>query len=95
MAQEAEQYRWSSAAAHLGGEDSSGVLEMEFWRRSGGVDTWRQMHAAAEEPGPVELLRKCTYSGRPFGDEEFVERMETKFQRVWRRSGFEKMTVGA
>jgi putative transposase len=31
-------------------------------------------------------LRKCTYAGRPFGDEFFVAEMETLFHRKWRRS---------
>ena len=30
-------------------------------------------------------LRRCTYAGRPFGDEEFLARLENRFQRNWRR----------
>ncbi len=87
----AEQYRWSSAAAHLDlAPDRSGLLDGEFWRRSGGAATWQEMHAAPEPAGHVNLLRRCTYSGRPFGEEEFVERLETRFQRSWRRWTFEK-----
>jgi hypothetical protein len=43
----------------------------------------------------MELLRRWAYSGRPFGEEEFVERIEERFQRSWRRFGFEKMVAGA
>jgi|SRR5579862_2866540 len=87
----AEQYRWSSAAAHLDlAPDRSGLLDGEFWRRSGGAPTWQEMHAAPEPAGHVNLLRRCTYSGRPFGEEEFVERLEIRFQRSWRRWTFEK-----
>ena len=85
----------TNASAHLDGRDPAGVLDLEFWRRSGGAETWRQMHEASEDARRVELLRRCTYAGRPFGDEEFVERMERKFQRSWRRLDFEKMTAGA
>ena len=41
-------------------------------------------------PGQSYLLRRCTYAGRPFGDEEFVRRLEQQFDRKWRRWSFEK-----
>ncbi len=92
-----EEYRWSSAAPHLSGSpDRGGILDWEYWKRSGGMETWRAMHATADDsPERVMLLRRCTYAGRPFGEEEFVERLETRFQRLWRRWGFEKSAAGA
>jgi hypothetical protein len=36
------------------------------------------------------LLRRCTYAGRPFGEEMFVQSMEQRFQRKWRRWSFEQ-----
>jgi hypothetical protein len=46
MVKEPEQYRWSSAAAHLGdGKDRSGLLDMDFWEKAGGAQTWREMHS--------------------------------------------------
>jgi hypothetical protein len=30
-------------------------------------------------------LRKCTYGGRPFGAEDFVDEMERRFLRKWPR----------
>jgi putative transposase len=88
---DAAAYRWSSAAAHVGnGDDATGVLDREFWVRSGGSPTWQELHAAGEPEQQVHLLRRCTYAGRPFGDEEFVARLEEHFQRHWRRWSFEK-----
>jgi putative transposase len=85
-----EQYRWSSAAAHMGaGADRFRILDLDYWQRAGGADTWREMHAAAGSPNPVQLLRRCTYAGRPFGEEEFVVGLEERFGRKWRRWGFE------
>jgi putative transposase len=96
LAVRAEEYLWSSAAAHLGaGRDGAGVLDGEFWERSGGSATWREMHAAAEQEDQVHLLRRCTYAGRPFGEESFVVQMEGLFQRQWRRWSFEKATGAA
>jgi REP-associated tyrosine transposase len=86
-----DEYFWSSARAHLTGErDRTGVLDMGFWERSGGAETWRQMHAAAEDRASTHLPRRCTYSGRPYGSEEFLERLESRFHRKWRRWGFEQ-----
>jgi putative transposase len=92
----AEEYRWSSAAAHLGdGRDGAGVLDADFWERSGGSATWREMHTAREQEDQVHLLRRCTYAGRPFGEESFVVQMEEQFQRHWRRWSFEKAASSA
>ena len=86
IAQRPEQYRWSSAAPHLLAErDSSGVLDMGFWERAGGARAWAELHGRPESPVAVMEFRKCTYSGRPFGSEEFVREMEKRFQRRWLR----------
>ncbi len=91
LARSPEDYRWSSARVHLTGEpDRAGVLDLGFWERSGGVETWRAMHTAAEDTGATHLLRRCTYSGRPFGGEDFLSRLEAQFGRKWRRWGFEQ-----
>ena len=88
LAERPEQYRWSSAAAHLGlKEDDYGVLDLNFWERAGAVATWLEMYAAEIGEEQRERLRECTYSGRPFGTEEFVTRMELQFRRVWRQEG--------
>jgi putative transposase len=91
MAALPEQYRWSSAPAHMGElrRDPSGVLDLAFWERAGGSQTWREMHASTGDHD-LNLLRRCTYSGRPFGAEDFVTRLESHFQRSWRRWSFEK-----
>ena len=89
-----EQYRWSSAAAHIEGScDVSGILDLEFWRQSGGTDAWRALNAQIETPDNLHLLRRCTYAGRPFGDEAFISQIEEQFQRKWRRWAFEKALV--
>jgi putative transposase len=64
-------------------------LDREFWAQSGGRETWQQMHGTGEQEAQVHLLRRCTYAGRPFGEEEFVARLEERFQRKWRRWSFE------
>lgn len=81
------EYRWSSAAAHLlGTPDRSKLLDLGFWERAGGVSTWAAMHGDESNSEQIRTLRKCTYSGRPFGDEPFIAEMEERFQRKWRRT---------
>ena len=82
-----ELYRWSSAAAHLLGErDPSGVLDLGFWRRAGGAAAWAELHGRSEDAQEINQLRRCTYAGRPFGDESFVREMEERFHRKWLRA---------
>lgn len=92
LAARPEQYRWSSAAAHFGERELTpvGGLDLSFWSRSGGAETWREMHAYSDGEQRLNLLRRCTYAGRPFGNEEFIARLENHFQRNWRRWTFEK-----
>jgi putative transposase len=81
-----EQYRWSSAAAHLGiVEDRSGVLNMDFWAKTGGTAKWREMLGGPDQTEADDKLRRATYSGRPFGEVEFSEGLSAKFQRQWRK----------
>ncbi len=81
---------WSSAAAHLiTGSDKSGILDMDFWAESGGREAWRELHGVEEDPEKIQLLRRCTYCGRRFGEQAFVREVEESFRRVWRRWAFE------
>jgi putative transposase len=95
VARTPEDYEWSSARAHATGRDRTRVLDMDYWRRSGGTETWRELHGSAEDVFATQLLRRCTYAGRPFGDEDFVARIESKFSRKWRRWGFENVQLAA
>ena len=87
---EAGQYQWSSAPIHLGlVRDRLQLADVEAWRQQGGAEAWRSLLAAPEEASSVRLLRRCTYAGRPFGDGAFVDSLEARFRRKWRRWGFE------
>ena len=58
---------------------------MDFWRKAGGEAARANLHSRELRPEQVQDLRKCTYAGRPFGEESFVEEMQTRFQRQWIR----------
>ncbi len=77
-------YRWSSAAAHLSGSDHTGLLDMDWWKREGAGDGWAEMlNAGSDERW--EEIKRCTYSGKPFGEAAFVEEMSELFGRHWKR----------
>ena len=59
----------------------------------GGADGWAELLASEEAWMELRLLRRCTYAGRPFGEEAFLSQIEKTLQRKWRRWGFEKKTI--
>lgn len=79
LVRKAWKYQWSSAAAHLRGQDDllvsvAPMLEL--------VPDWREY--LSDEPGSfeVEQLRRHIRSGRPLGEPEFVERLERRLRRT-------------
>ena len=82
MVRQASDYRWSSAAAHLTGTDTHSILDMDWWGRESPSD-WAE-RLGRDEDEQVLALRKCTYSGKPFGDEGFVENIAKQFGRYWK-----------
>src|SRR5258708_1509459 len=80
----AEQYIWSSAIAHVTGKDPTGLLDMAWWQRSGHrawtevvnrksrqSDLRNSSFDESQEREALFRLRACTYSGQPFGGEDF------------------------
>ena len=79
-----EQYRWSSVAAHVAGRDLAGLLDMDWWARESPAGDWAEMLRSREHDCREEIER-CTYAGRPFGEEGFVQAMSQWFGRHWER----------
>jgi putative transposase len=83
LAERAEDYRWSSAKAHLTGTDDA-VLGASF--------TWLDPSESAayadfvllEDEVVDEKIRKATRTGRPFGSESFVDVLEFRLKQVLR-----------
>ena len=78
LVKQAWRYRWSSAAAHVQGQDD-GLVRVEpmlalepAWR-----DYLKQPVGGLE----TELLGRHTRSGRPLGDDLFVDKLERKLAR--------------
>ena len=77
-------YEWSSAEAHFSGHDRRRVLDMDFFRQSGGVENWRQLFGMPEPEAEYRRLRKLTHAGQPLGDESFRE--SVRFQQQARKT---------
>ena len=71
-----EEHEWSSARAHLAGQDRLQLLDMDFWRREGGLANWRELLGRPCDEAVCRALRRATYAGQPFGDEAFTEQVK-------------------
>lgn len=83
MVLRAKDYPWSSAAAHLGAKDSSGILDLSWWQTERPPD-W-EVAVSTDDTENDRRLQRCTYSGRPFGGESFVSELSAHFGRYWVR----------
>jgi putative transposase len=91
LVERAELYRWSSAAVHLGlVKDRYQLLNQEFWAEQGGASGWAELLATPQEAQEARRLRRCTFAGRPYGEDAYVALFEKHFQRAWRKWGTEK-----
>jgi putative transposase len=79
MVEEASEYPWSSARAHLGEPDASGTLALTDWIRYWPPAEWARVLA---EPAADEVeIRRATYTGRPLGGPAFVQDLELYLER--------------
>ena len=82
----AEDYRWSSAAAHCGLRADDVLSDPCGLTSELTPDRWRQW---LREPWEAEdemiaRLRQCTHTGRPAGGTDFIARLEALVGRVLR-----------
>ena len=85
MVRHAWEYTWSSAAAHVGGADPSGLLDLSSWRRRHRDADWREMLQAHEDDDLVAAIRWTTHRGRPLATDSFISKLEAKLGRRLRR----------
>ena len=78
----AEEYRWSSAKAHLSGENSP-LLHEPAWLDPAEQDSYADYVKNSDTEIENEIL-KATKTGRPFGTEFFIDEMEISLNRSLR-----------
>ncbi len=74
-------YPWSSAAAHCGAADRSGLLDVTAWRRRYDPDAWRAILKQLEDEQMLQRIRSRTFNGRPLGSDRFVAKLQGKLHR--------------
>ncbi len=77
-----ENYKWSSAQAHLQGEDDI-LVKVEPLLAI--IPDWRELLASDQPAEEYETLRRHERTGRPLGNADFVEKVENVTARVLRR----------
>lgn len=76
MEQRAENYRWSSAAAHCGKRSDNLLnLESDWSKQFAAIDDWSAWLAEADETEEVKILRQNADKGLPCGNADFVQRL--------------------
>jgi putative transposase len=82
MAEKAEDYPWSSARAHVQKTPDGLIVESPFTEEIGG---WADFINQEEADETVKRLRKHLVTGRPLGDDGFIERLERMTGRMLRK----------
>ncbi len=74
-------YQWSSAAAHCGQPDKSGVLDLAAWRTIVRRRAWRGVLQQPEDDGLVLRIRRQTRIGRPLASDALLAKLERRLGR--------------
>jgi putative transposase len=90
----AEEYPWSSAAAHCG-SCTDALLSNESPGK-GVIDDWAAWLRNEEDEDAVNRIRRQTHTGRPCGTPAFLTRLESLLSRVLgpNRRGRKRKTAG-
>ena len=75
LVEQAEEYAWSSAAAHVLEDPLDGRLELKEWRQHYSGERWREALRIGVDEALEERIREATRRGCPLGSEAFVELM--------------------
>jgi putative transposase len=75
-----EEYQWSSASAHLAGQDDQLVTVKPMLDL---ISDWRSFLTLADDD-ELDMMKKHKRSGRPLGEASFVERLEADMARLLR-----------
>ena len=81
LVRNAEEWPWSSAAAHCGASQTDAFLDTESWRRRWTPASWREYLVDHEHTADLRALRDCTHTGRPLGSSAFVRSLEEMTHR--------------
>jgi len=73
LVKRAEDWRWSSARAHIGGHDDKLVTVEPMLQRCG---DWRDFLSGGLNDATTEEIRASERTGRPLGDDGFIKKLQ-------------------
>jgi len=81
-----EDWKWSSARAHLTGVDETGLLDMGWWRSHFTPDSWADfLMQKMQDDALFHQIRTATQTGKPFASEEGLRQVELLLNRSLHR----------
>lgn len=83
IAERAEDYRWSSAKAHLSGTDDTVLGPSVTWLAPSEMRAYVEFVLTENEDMDTKI-RQATRTGRPFGSENFIDMLEFRLKQVLR-----------
>ena len=82
LVKSAEDWQWSSAAAHAGTGNAPPLLDLAEWQHRWGVHDWREtLHDGMPDAALEDEIREATRTGRPAAAAAFVQEMERNLGR--------------
>jgi putative transposase len=88
LVQKPEDWRWSSARAHLSGRDETGLLNMRLWAEYFTPASWAEYLRQKEQDKELQhRIRTATQTGRPLAGHEAVRELELSLGRRLRFRG--------
>ena len=77
MVRKAENYPWSSAAAHCGLKQDTLFTTKSYWKEQfESVGDWSTWLAEGDDPKQLEILRRNVDKGLPCGSDKFIQKLE-------------------
>lgn len=77
-------YPWSSAAAHTGNADLTGLLDLAEWRQRFTPSEWKRVLGDVNDEREEEALEAALGRGRPLGNERFIAKLEQTLRQPLR-----------
>ncbi len=84
LVQIAVDYPWSSAAAHTGQPDLSGLLDLEWWKTLFDLTDWFEVLQQGVPDEMKTTLMNQWKTGLPLGSDDFVKNLEVQTKRKLR-----------
>jgi len=78
-----ENWQWSSAKAHL--NKGVSIISLADIRKYAEIDDWAEYLSQKEEEAIVTKIRSNTLSGKPLGDNSFIQKLEQLFGKRVRK----------